>query len=287
MGSAYLGLAGIAALAWLVVVSLRAGRGAPPRRVPSAFLAVLWALAYSAVGGLNAIVGALGFVWLRATNRFSVWVLAVVLLWSGVRLSHALRSRPRPVSVLLAGLAVAIVLGDQLPLLAKAATLPALQRVVASDRAFTRSIEAALPRAAMVFELPVMDTPEGQPVGKATPHEQLRPYLYSTQLRFSYGSDKGRPREAWQRDAEALEPAELARALERIGFAGVLVNRKGYEDGARQLRSELAAGGREQAWESSDGDFLFVRLRPAPDGSAPDTVIQEIEAARPPREDAR
>ena len=125
----------------------------------------------------------------------------------------------------------------------------------------------------MVFELPVMDTPEGQPVGKATPHEQLRPYLYSTQLRFSYGSDKGRPREAWQRRAEELEPAELAGALERIGFAGLLVNRKGYDDAAAELRRQLAASGREQAWESEDGAFLFVRLRPAVHAQPPEAVI--------------
>ena len=83
----------------------------------------------------------------------------------------------------------------------------------------------------MLFQLPVVDFPEGQRVRGATDYEHLRPYLHSTQLRFSYGSDKGRPREAWQRRVEALEPEAMADALERMGFAGLLVNRKAYEDG--------------------------------------------------------
>ena len=78
----------------------------------------------------------------------------------------------------------------------------------------------------MIFMLPVVECPEGERVRKATDYENFRPYLYSTRLRFSYGSDKGRPREAWQRRVEALEPEAMADALERVGFAGLLVNRK-------------------------------------------------------------
>ncbi len=74
----------------------------------------------------------------------------------------------------------------------------------------------------------------------------------------------------------SLEPEALADALERIGFAGLLVNRKGYEDGAQALRERLAASGRLEAWESPDGDFLFVRLRPAVDPVPPDVAVPEV-----------
>ena len=107
----------------------------------------------------------------------------------------------------------------------------------------------------------------------ATDYEHLRPYLHSKRLRFSYGSDKGDPRDAWQARAAGLEAEPLADALERIGFAGLLVNRKAYADGAAELRERLAASGRLEAWESPDRDFLFVRLRPAAPGEPPDDVI--------------
>ena len=142
-----------------------------------------------------------------------------------------------------------------------------------SDRVFVRSLEATLPPRAMVFMLPVVECPEGDRVRKATDYENFRPYLFSGDLRFSYGSDKGRPREAWQRRVEALEPEAMADALERMGFAGLVVNRKAYEDGARELRDRLAATGRLEAVESPDNDFLFVRLRPASNPLLPDEVV--------------
>jgi hypothetical protein len=131
----------------------------------------------------------------------------------------------------------------------------------------------------MLFQLPVVDFPEGQQVLGATDYEHLRPYLQTTRLRFSYGSDKGRPREAWQRRAEALVPADMAGALERMGFAGLLVNRKAYPDGGLELKEALAAAGRSEAWESTDHDFLFIQLQPAAQPEAPDEVLPKIDEA--------
>ena len=65
----------------------------------------------------------------------------------------------------------------------------------------------------------------------------------------------------------------MADALERMGFAGVVVNRKAYPDGAQALREALAASGRLEVWESPDRDFLFVRLTPGPSPQPPDLVV--------------
>ena len=92
----------------------------------------------------------------------------------------------------------------------------------------------------------MVEFPEGPRVLEATDYEHLRPYLHAKRLRFSYGSDKGDAREAWQARAAALEAEPLADALERIGFAGLLVNRKAYADGARELRG-AARGERSRA----------------------------------------
>jgi len=51
------------------------------------------------------------------------------------------------------------------------------------------------------------------------------------------------------------------------------VIRKAYEDGAQDLRDRLAATGRDEAFESPDRDFVFVRLRPAPSPMPPDEVV--------------
>jgi hypothetical protein len=276
MGSAYLGLAGVAALVWLAATGTLGQLRRPRAAVPSALLAVAFILAVSVVGGLNSIIGTLGFVFLRATSRYSIWILALLLLWAVGRVSRSRFARWRG-APLVALFAAALALADQLPRRREPAESGRAARV-ASDATFVRSLEAALPDRAMLFQLPVVPFPEGPRVLQATDYEHLRPYLYSRRLRFSYGSDKGDPRDAWQARAAGLEPEPLADALERIGFAGLLINRKAYADGAAELRERLAASGRLEAWESPDHDFLFVRLQPAAPGEPPDDVIAAVGA---------
>ncbi len=272
MGSAYLGLAGIASLAWLVVVALRAYVRRPKGFPPAAFLAVAWVLAYSVVGGLNGLLGAFGFVWFRATSRYSIWILALVLLWAVVRVSRWPPLRRRGMSLLAACLVAGLALSDQLRGRVAPGEVERLRPLVASDRHLVRSLEAGLPKGAMLFQLPVVEYPEGPRIRKATDYENLRPYLFSSRLRFSYGSDKGSAREAWQVRVYDLPAEPLADAAERLGFAGLLVNRKAYVDGGRELRERLAATGRQEAWESPDGTFLFIRLRPAREPVSPDAL---------------
>lgn len=283
LGSVYLGLAGVVALLALAATSARRALARPRRPVPGAALALAWTFAYSVVGGVTGLVGLTGFIWIRATQRNSAWILALMLLWGAVAASRALAGR-RAVSVILAAIALTLTLADQLPPRTGSSAIWGTNWRQASDAAFVQSVEARLPPGSMLFQLPVVDFPEGRPVLGATDYEHLRPYLHATRLRFSYGSDKGRPREAWQRRAEALPPAELARALERIGFAGLLLNRKAYPDAGLELKDALAAAGRAESWESSDHDFLFVRLEPEAVPAAPDEVLpktDEPEAAPP------
>jgi len=279
MGSAYLGLVGIAALTWMV---LSAWHGYLTHRsgfLPQAMVAVVWIVAFSIVGGLNGVLGTVGFTWLRGTNRYSIWILALVLLWGVGRVSRAPWTRRRTASLLAAAIAAGMAFADQRPRWTASAQVADARRAMASDRTFAQSLEAALAPNAMLFMLPVVDCPEGERVRKATDYEHFRPYLHSRGLRFSYGSDKGRTREAWQRRVESLEPEAMADALEQIGFAGLVVNRKAFEDGAQALRDRLVASGRNEAWESPDRDFLFVRLRPAAKPRGPDAVLPAEGAA--------
>ncbi len=273
IGSGYLGLAGIGALAALALVAARATLGRPRRPLPVAALAVAWILGYSVVGGLNGLLGLTGFVWLRAGGRNVVWIHALVLLWAASAVSRSALARHRATSVAAAAVVGVLTLADQLPPRRSLASIRDQGAHVASDASLVRSLEAALPTGAMLFQLPAVDYPEGQRLQSSGDYEHLRPYLHADRLRFSYGSDKGRQREAWQRRVEALEPAAMAAALERIGFAGVLVNRKAYADGGAELRDGLAQAGRQEAWESADRDFLFVRLQPGTNPEPPERVV--------------
>jgi phosphoglycerol transferase len=224
---------------------------------------VIWLVLYSAVGGLNGVLGQLGLTAFRCTNRNSIFILALVLLFAVRALSRATRRWHSLAVLAAAALTIPVILWDQLP---PKQTDEAIERVAASvkaDRLFTSGMEKALPPGAMVFQLPVMLFPEAWPIHEMGDYEHLRPYLHSKSLRFSYGSNKGRSDTAWQTEAEQKPPAELARLLEMAGFAAIYINRKGYADNGAALIGGLQAAGYNTIIESPAHDLACVLLKPS------------------------
>jgi hypothetical protein len=256
-GSQYLGLVGAATLVWLGALALARSLRRPPKAPPPSVLAVAWILAYSVIGGLNQVLGLFGFFWLRGTNRFSVWILALVLLYLATR-----RVRPRTLSLALAALAAVLCVADQVLMYGNREPFRLTRQAVDADRSFMAGVESTLPAGAMVFQLPVIEFPEGQPLPGIGEYEPLRPYLLSDRLRFSFGSDKGRRREAWQAAVAAQPPAALVATLEACGFSGLLVDRRAYGGDDGELLAELAASGHPVRARSAAGDFAFVKLQP-------------------------
>lgn len=258
--SPYLGLVAIgalAALAWLSVYRLARG---DVDRIPLHTWAVGWILVYSVIGGLNGLLGTFGLVLFRGTNRYSVVILALALLFLArevTRLAHRSRYAVVCTSVPL----LLLGLWDQLPHSPGAAEIQQVRQQVVTDGVVTSSLESKLPRRAMIFQLPVADYPEVGPIGAMLDYEHFRPYLQSNSLRFSYGSQKGRTRERWQAEVMVLGAPFAVAQLEKYGFSAVLINKKGYPDRAALLLAEFSAAGRTEILCNSD-DFVGIRLSP-------------------------
>jgi hypothetical protein len=264
----YLGVAGVVALVWLgaeaFVAVLRR------RRVPGAALTAGWVLAFASVGGItNVFAFFTGLALFRASNRFSIFVSAVVLLFLVSRLSRWWRGRSLAWSIAGATALTVMGLADELPRAASAERVARTTRMALDDREFGRRLEAALPERAMVFQLPVVVFPEAPPHFQLGDSEHFRPFLATETLRFSYGAIKGRSRGQWQRDLARLPTAEMVRALESYGFAAIYLNRRGFADRGEALLAELAALGRKEQIEGLRREQIVVRLRPAENPAPP------------------
>jgi hypothetical protein len=270
-------LIGIAGLVWLAastwVAVLRR------RRLHGGALAAGWVLAFSSVGGVTNIMAFFtGLIVFRATNRFSVFVSAIVLLFVVSRLSRwwsrrvGRASAPggwRAGSLAAAAVLAALGVADQLPRSASAEKRAQIAARVAADRTLGELLESSLPRGAAVFQLPVLVFPEAAPPHQLADYEHFRPYLATRSLRFSYGALRGRSRGRWQREIETLSTPDLVAKLERSGFAAVYLNRSGFADRAEKLLLELAAAGRAQRVESTLGGQVVVFLQPAANPEPP------------------
>jgi phosphoglycerol transferase len=270
--SSYLGIVGLAAVGWLAWSAVSTLVRRRQEAVPMEAWQVLWIVLMFTTGGLNAILGAFGITMFRASCRYSVVILAVVLLWGAKRLSDMQSDRGRPASGaagsgggelawLAAPLACCLImLWDQVPRPPARELREHVARLVAVDREFTAKMEAALPPGSMVFQLPIMDYPES-PVPGIPPYDHFRPYLFSRQLRYSFGAIKGRERDRWQQQIATIDLSQSLAELRRRGFAALLINRNGFPDRGRKIEEMLRGlEGTGQAIASAAGDLVCIPI---------------------------
>jgi hypothetical protein len=264
----HLGAVGALGLAWLLIVAAAAllpgGGRAGLRRYGPAAAGALIALLFATVGGLGSLVGYTLTAQLRAWNRLSVFIaffalLAVALAYDGFR--ERLRTSGRRLAFG-AGLAALLAIGllDQ----TSPSDVPdhaTLARADKRDAGYVQSVERRLPAGAMVFQLPYMSFPEAVPKPGFPFYDQLRGYLHSDRLRWSFGDVTGRPSE-WRDDLQGEPAAEVAEAVAAVGFDGIEVSRRGYGDRAAGLEAELRRLLGVRPLVGVGVDVAFYDLRP-------------------------
>jgi hypothetical protein len=156
---------------------------------------------------------------------------------------------------------VPVVIWDQTPRRVSSEVIAATEVALRADREFSFSLENALPKDSMVFQLPLMPFPESSPINAMADYEHFRPYLHTTFLRYSYGTNKGRVDSAWQDQVASLPPRELVNSLENAGFGAVIINRKGYQDGGKKLIHGFLEAGKSVIADSPD--MIAFVLQPA------------------------
>ena len=261
-----LGVVATGGLLWLLAVSLlqlaSPGRPVASRLYGQAGLATVLALLVGWTGGFSALIAE---VWpqIRSWNRLSIFIGFFALLAVGLLLDRAfagLGSR-RGGGALGAGLLLIVLTVGALDQTSSAykPDYAALEAEYRSEREFVSAIEERLPASAMVFQLPYHPFPETPGQERMVDYDLMRGYLHSSDLRWSYGFMKGRPGDPSPVIAAAEGP-ELVRLAKSAGYAGIYIDRFGYEDNAEELERELRNAVGEAPLVSENGRLSFFEL---------------------------
>jgi len=271
-GGQQLGILGAAGL--LVTLGAVLTRGVPARsRAPLSDRATLLRhgglvslllIVVGTVSGLAMLLSVAGFTEVRTWNRvvvliafFAVLAVAMGLEWCTTRLGPGRR-------VLAALLAVAVV-GFGMWDAARPLRIDQRAQVPVNEamHSVVDRIEQQLPSGAAIFQLPVIPYPEYlQHYARVYDYEELLPYLWSSDLRWSYGATKGRPEADWQQRVNSTDPAQSLAGLVGLGFQGILMDTYNYDDGgAAAMASLVPILGQPTIVGGPEGRFRFWDLR--------------------------
>lgn len=134
------------------------------------------------------------------------------------------------------------------------------------DQNFVRKIEQIVTPGAAIYQLPYVAFPEEPPLFRLPSYEPAAGFLHSISLKWSWGGMKGREGDLFYR---ALAKESIERQLEVIkslGFAGIYVDRRGFEDNAQALIERLTRlRGVLPMFTRADGEVIFFKIDPHSD----------------------
>jgi hypothetical protein len=258
-----LGVVSLAGMCGLLALGLASLLGRPKTaRTPLTgvlTLLMLASLAFYTRGGLGALAAVVVTPSIRTWSRLVVLIALMGLLAVGLAVTW-LRERRVLLASLAAGALVVVGVLDQTNP-AAAPDYRALQAARADVAAYAASLESSVGTGCSVFQLPVVPFPEQAPTLAMTDYEQLRPYVVSSGLRWSYGAMRGTAAADWQL---ALPPVASSGALlddlAAAGFCAVEVDTRGLSQPAEALATLTTAVGRPVA-TTSDGVLVAFDLR--------------------------
>ena len=274
--AAYLGLPGIICLLLLLAATAFLLLTRQEAKISGWFWLILSIFSFSVIGGLNGIIGLGKFYLLRGSNRFSIFILAAGFFFLATLFTRNRNRLGKVASYGIALLFIGLAIGESALRMSPARNSGPEAISLEKDRSYFLKLEAELPKGAMLFNYP----PDRFPAGPLN-YPELRGYIASENLRFSYGSIAGRAREAWQSEVAALPAKEMVERLQALGFSGILVyingdlNREGnagLKDATFQKLGELRELGLAEINDRT-GSFVFLKITPASNPAYPEAPV--------------
>ena len=221
------------------------------------------ALVLAIPGGLGSLIAFAISPQFRALNRISLFIGFFAIAALLVLVQHGSKKFParlRQIFLVSTALLFLVVgLWDQTPGNARP-DVGVIRANYTSDQDFVHRVERAVPQGSRILQWPYIGFPEAPSLYQEGAYAQIRGFLHSAHLRWSFAGMRGRLGDRWHRALTELPLALQIRHASRSGFKGIWLTRLALSDKGRKLESDLRALGLERAFESHDGSLAFFLL---------------------------
>ena len=201
---------------------------------------------------------------IRAYNRISVFIAYFCILAISIKIDNLLKEKNKKTWYPLILVLFLFSIWDQIPSSSKITYTDSSQKYKKefdSDKTFILKIEKILGKDGMVFQLPYFKFPETGNIKDLGDYELFKGYLFSENIKWSYGGYKGRESDLWNRYIVSLPVNEMLESISIAGFNGIYIDRKAYTvDEYTKLENEIKNIIKEEAYVSDDKRLVFFNL---------------------------
>lgn len=258
---------------FLVLCAAVAGRKID-RNLRLVALITLVLFMFGTLGGFGSLFSQIISASIRGWNRISIFVAFGALLVFFIVLQAACQKHMAGRRLALVATGAALILFglfDQTVSPCESCNAGAKQRYEL-DRNFIVAIEKSLPAGSAVYQLPYVPFPESAPVFRLDMYDHAAAFLHSKTLKWSFAGMKGRAGDSFYRALSKETPEKQIEVIRRLGFAGVYIDGRGYEDNGKAIIARFAELlGQPPRVERADKEIVFFPLGPA--SGNPDELI--------------
>ena len=196
------------------------------------------------MGGFSSLFAMLVSSSIRAWNRVSIFIAFISVVAFAMATDLLIQKCPKHTAMKIAGIGLAfaiLVLGilDQTVKPCHSCLLMN-QELAKSDKTFIQAIEQSVPKNSSIYQLPYMAYSDSGAVNNLGSYDQARGHLHSTNLKWSFGSMRGRTGDWFYRKLALLPVSEQVTVVSAMGFAGIYIDRRGFIDASAANEKKCA-----------------------------------------------
>lgn len=189
---------------------------------------------WGTIGGLSTLFGLFINPIFRSNNRTSIFIAFIAITTICIFFDRIIQQKnsliKKRVYYIVFSLFMVVGIFLQLPEKINGEYYNDIKNKIEIQKSFFSEIEKTLPSGSMVYQLPYVPFPEYPAVNKMEPYEHLTAYIYSNNLKWSYGAMKGRYEDDWQNEINILPLEQKLKILSIVGFKGIYIDRRAYNE---------------------------------------------------------
>lgn len=263
-GSEYLGVIGILGFFFLLLVLFYPGKenDASFFRLRHLSLLNVSAILLATIGGFGSIFSIFISPQIRGYDRISVFIayFSILALCMGLSQIPAHIKKPVGKTIFAATLSVLFLISLAEQSIASLGNDAYIQSYE-SDEHFVKAIESEVGKDGMIYQLPYLAYPESPNQNGMGDYAMGRGFLHSDTLRWSYGDQKGRPSDAWNRALSQEPMNQVIDTISFVGFNGIYIDTYAYtKQELTELTGQIEKDMTVRPLVSEDGRLLFYNM---------------------------